>query len=174
LANASGLPVKHFIAACNANDAVPRYLQTEKYQPEKAIVTISNAMDVGDPSNFVRVLELFKNQFSSLAAKISSCSISDDETRATIKKVFVDYNYLTDPHGAVAYKALENYLQTHTGEKGIFLETAHPVKFYNVIEAVIKDKLEIPFSLHAILRENKVSTLIEAKYGALKDILEKL
>ena len=174
LANASGLPVKHFIAACNSNDVVTRYLRTEIYQPGKAIATISNAMDVGDPGNFVRVLELFKNQFSSLAAKVSSCSISDDETRATIKKVFVDYNYLTDPHGAVAYRALENYLQTHPGEKGIFLETAHPVKFYNVIEAVIKDKLEIPFSLQGILRENKVSTLIEAKYGALKEILEKL
>jgi threonine synthase len=174
LANASGLPVKHFIAACNANDAVTRYLQTGNYQPGKAIATISNAMDVGDPGNFVRILELFKQQFSSLAAKVSSCSISDDETRATIKKVFADKNYLTDPHGAVAYLALENYLQRHPGEKGIFLETAHPVKFYKVINSVIDDKIEIPASVQTILRKEKVSTQIEAKFGALKEILEQL
>ncbi|MBI5856602.1 MAG: threonine synthase [Sphingobacteriales bacterium] len=172
LANASGLPVKHFIAACNANDVVTRYLQTEKYQPGKTIPTISNAMDVGDPGNFVRVLELFKQQFSILAAKVSSYSISDDETKATIKKVFADKNYLTDPHGAVAYLALENYLQTHPGEKGIFLETAHPVKFYNIIESVINDEIEIPVSVQSLLRKKKVSTPIEAKFGALKEILE--
>lgn len=174
LANASGLPVKHFIAACNANDTVPRYLQTGNYQPEKAIATISNAMDVGDPGNFVRVMELFKQQFSILAAKVSSCSISDDETRRTIKKVFADKNYLTDPHGAVAYLALENHLQTHPGEKGIFLETAHPAKFYNVIDSVINDKIEIPASVQTMLLKEKVSTLIKPKFGALKEILEQL
>ena len=174
LANVSGLPVKHFIAACNANDVVTRYLQTQNYQPGKTMATISNAMDVGNPGNFVRVMELFQQQFSSLTAKVSSFSISDDETRATIKKVFADKNYLTDPHGAVAYLALENYLQTHPGEKGIFLETAHPVKFYNVIDSVINDQIEIPSSVQTILHKEKVSTLIEAKFEALKEFLEQL
>ena len=171
LANASGLPVKHFIAACNANDVVTRYLQTENYQPGKTIATISNAMDVGNPGNFVRVMELFQQQFSSLTAKVSSYSISDDETRATIKNVFTIKNYLADPHGAVAYLALEKYLHTHPGEKGIFLETAHPVKFYNVIDSVLNEKIEIPAPVQTILHKEKVSTQIEAKFGALKEIL---
>jgi len=128
-------------------------------------------MDVGNPGNFVRVMELFQQQFSSLTAKVSSYSISDDETRATIKNVFTIKNYLADPHGAVAYLALEKYLHTHPGEKGIFLETAHPVKFYNVIDSVLNEKIEIPAPVQTILHKEKVSTQIEAKFGALKEIL---
>ncbi len=174
LANASGLPVKHFIAACNANNVVTRYLQTENYQPAKAIATISNAMDVGDPSNFIRILELFHQQFHNLKTKVSSYSISDEQTRATIKKVYADSGYVADPHGAVAYLALEKYLQTHPAEKGIFLETAHPVKFYNVIEPLTDDQIEIPASVQNILGKEKVSSQIEADFGALQEMLLRL
>jgi threonine synthase len=174
LANASGLPVEHFIAACNANDVVTRYLDTETYQPKKAIATISNAMDVGEPSNFIRILELFQQQFNNLTTTLSSYSISDEETRATIKKVLADRDYLTDPHGAVAYLALEKYLYSHPQEKGIFLETAHPVKFYDVIEPVINTPVEIPDAVQAILNKEKVSRKTEAEFGALQQILLQL
>src|SRR5665213_156722 len=106
LAHISGLPVKHFIAACNANKVVPEFLSTQKYKPQKAVATISNAMDVGDPSNFVRILELFQHQFKELKNTLSSVSISDEETRQTIKEVYEKESYLLDPHGAVAYSCL--------------------------------------------------------------------
>ncbi len=126
LANISGLPVKHFIAACNANDVVTQYLASGNYIPAKTKHTISNAMDVGDPSNFIRILALYKNDFGSLANNISSYSISDDETKEAIKEVYENNNYLLDTHGAVAYKALKNYLSSHPDEKGIFWKQPIP------------------------------------------------
>jgi len=171
LAHISGLPVKHFIAACNANKVVPDFLQTEKYQPQKAVSTMSNAMDVGNPSNFVRILELFHHQFADLKKVLSSDSISDEETRKTIKEVFEKENYLLDPHGAVAYFALENYLKQHPEENGYILETAHPVKFYNVVEPVIHEKIPIPESVKSILDKEKESILMNADFEKLKDYL---
>jgi threonine synthase len=171
LANASGLPVKHFIAACNANNVVPQYFETQNYQPKKAVATISNAMDVGDPSNFVRIMELFQQQFSNLTAKVSSCSIPDDITKETLRSVYSQHNYLCDPHGAVAYRALEDYLQTNTNSKGIFLETAHPVKFYDVVEPVISKTVTVPESIKEQLTKEKKSTLIGAGVEELKRFL---
>ncbi len=171
LANASGLPVKHFIAATNANDVVPQYFTTQNYQPKKAVATISNAMDVGDPSNFVRIMELFQQQYSNLIAKVSSCSVTDDVTRQTLLSVYNEHNYLCDPHGAVAYRALEDYLQLHPGDKGIFLETAHPVKFFDVVEPVIGQTVEIPASIEEQLKLEKKSTIINADFAASKDYL---
>jgi len=171
LAHISGLPVRHFIAACNSNRVVPDFLETEKYYPQKAIATISNAMDVGDPSNFIRVLELFNNQFSELKSALSSCSISDEETRETIKNVFKNENYLLDPHGAVAYFALQNYLNTHPEEGGYILETAHPVKFYNVVEPVIQKKVSVPESVKSILEKEKQSIEMEPDFQLLKQYL---
>ena len=171
LANASGLPVKHFIAATNANNVVPQYFATQNYQAKKAVATISNAMDVGDPSNFVRIMELFQQEFSNLIAKVSSCSVTDEVTKQTLLSVYNEHNYLCDPHGAVAYRALEDYLQTHPNNKGIFLETAHPVKFYDVVEPVIGQTVEIPESIKVQLTQDKKSTLIDADFGALKDYL---
>ncbi|MFM2326655.1 MAG: threonine synthase [Bacteroidota bacterium] len=174
LANASGLPVKHFIAACNANNVVPQYFETQNYQPQKAVATISNAMDVGDPSNFVRIMELFQQQFSNLTAKVSSCSISDDITKETLRSVYSQHNYLCDPHGAVAYRALEDYLQTSTNSKGIFLETAHPVKFYDVVEPVIAQTVTVPDSIKEQLTKEKKSTLIGVGVEELKRFLMRL
>ena len=171
LAHISGLPVTHFIAACNANRVVPDFLQTQNYQPQKAIATISNAMDVGNPSNFVRILELFHNQFTDLKKVLGSYSISDEETRKTIKEVFEKENYLLDPHGAVAYFALQNYLKQHPEEKGYILETAHPVKFYDVVEPVIQQQIEIPKSVISILNKEKESTLMEPDFEKLKQYL---
>jgi threonine synthase len=171
LAFFSGLPVKHFIAACNANDVVPEFLKTQNYQAKNPVATISNAMDVGDPSNFVRILELFDHQFAELKNVLSSVSISDDETRKTIKNLFEKENYLADPHGAVAYTALNNYLSKNINQKGIFLETAHPVKFYDVVEPVINKKVPIPESLQPLLQKEKKSILMNADFDSLKDFL---
>ncbi|HZI68175.1 MAG TPA: threonine synthase, partial [Hanamia sp.] len=171
LAHVSGLPVKHFIAACNANKVVPEFLITEKYQPTKAVATISNAMDVGDPSNFVRILELFHHRFADLKNNLSSESISDDETRKTIKEVYTKENYLLDPHGAVAYRGLENYLKNHPEEKGFILETAHPVKFYDVVEPIINEKIPVPASVEAIISKEKLSTIMEVGFKNLKEFL---
>jgi threonine synthase len=171
LAHVSGMPVKHFIAACNANKVVPDFLSSEKYEPKKAIATISNAMDVGDPSNFVRILELFHHQFKEVKSMLSSVSISDDDTRKTIKDVFEKENYLLDPHGAVAYLALQTYLKENRAQKGYILETAHPVKFYDVVEPVIHTKIPIPESVEGILSKEKLSTVMEPGFKNLKEFL---
>lgn len=171
LAYCSGLPVRHFIAACNANAVVPDFLHSGQYQPKKAVATISNAMDVGNPSNFVRILELFHHQLGDLRNVLTGYSITDDETRAVIKQVYQQYHYLPDPHGAVGYLALERYLQQHTREKGMFLETAHPVKFYDVVEPVIGEPVPVPDTIEAQLKLEKQSTLIAPDYNTLKDLL---
>ena len=171
LAHVSGLPVKHFIAACNANDIVPNFMQTEKYEPKKAVATISNAMDVGNPSNFIRILEIFQHQFVSLKKVLSSCSISDQETKDTLQKVYQTERYLLDPHGAVGYLALQRYLQNNPVEKGIVLETAHPVKFYDVVEPVIGEVVPIPEPVQQQLLLEKKSTKIAAEVDLLKGFL---
>lgn len=171
LAHISGLPVKHFIAACNANDVVPTFMQTQKYVPKKAVATISNAMDVGNPSNFIRILEIFNNQFTDLKKVLSSCSVTDAATKDTLQKVYKNEGYLLDPHGAVGYWALQQYLQNNTSEKGIVLETAHPVKFYDVVEPVIGEAVSIPVAVQQQLVLQKNSTKIAAEVGLLKAFL---
>jgi len=169
LANISGLPIKHFIAACNANDVVPKFLQSTIYQPQPSVSTISNAMDVGNPSNFVRVMELFHQQIKELKKCFSSMSVSDEETKTTIKKVYNDTGYLLDPHGAVAYKALNDYLQKHKNEKGILLETAHPVKFPDVIENLLQIKIPVPENAKSMFAKEKQSILIAADFDKIKE-----
>lgn len=171
LAHASGLPVQHFIAACNANDVVPAFMQTEKYEPKKAIATISNAMDVGNPSNFIRILEIFDHQFTNLKNEVSSCSISDAETSNTLKEVYQKNKYLLDPHGAVGYLALQRYLHEHPAQKGIVLETAHPVKFFDVVEPIIDEKVPIPEAIQQQLLLEKKSVKIAADADLLKEFL---
>ncbi|RXK61504.1 threonine synthase [Lacibacter luteus] len=172
LAHMSGLPVQHFIAACNANNVVPNYMQSQQYQPKAAVATISNAMDVGNPSNFVRILELFHQQFPQLKEKFSSVSITDEATKQTMKRVFDATGYTLDPHGAVGYLALEEYLQQHSLLKGMFLETAHPVKFYDVVEPVLNETVPLPESVKDIIDLPKQSTKINATFEALKDFLK--
>ncbi|OJY90590.1 MAG: threonine synthase [Sphingobacteriales bacterium 40-81] len=173
LAYISGLPVQHFIAACNANNVVPRFLDNGNYEVRPAVATLSNAMDVGNPSNFVRVLELFNNNFINLKKILSGYTITDEETKATLKQVKKETGYLPDPHGAVGYLALQRYLAEHPGEKGIFLETAHPVKFYDVVEPVINETVPIPDAIQQILPLKKHSVVMDAEYGLLREYLLK-
>ena len=171
LAYASGLPVKHFIAACNANDVIPEYFKTGEYHPKLSVSTISNAMDVGNPSNFVRILTIFSNQTEELKRMLSAVSISDEDTKACIRKVFEEHHYLLDPHAAVGYVALEQYLDAHPGEKGLVIETAHPVKFYDVVEPVIGEKVAVPLTVADQLKLKSRSTRIGTEYASLKSFL---
>jgi len=175
LAHRSGLPVSHFIAACNANDTVPAYLRSGRYAVRPAVATLSNAMDVGNPSNFVRILELFHKEFNSLSKVLTSYSISDDETRQAIGDIYTKYHYLADPHGAVGYLALARYLAAQndprSAAKGIFLETAHPVKFYDGVEPIIGQKIPMPPAVQALLGKQKQSKKIDADFTQLKDFL---
>ncbi|MEO6254147.1 MAG: threonine synthase [Ferruginibacter sp.] len=173
LAQRSGLPIQHFIAACNANDTVPEFLRSGNYQPKKAVATISNAMDVGDPSNFIRIMEIFHQQIDGLKRSLNGYTISDDQTRATLTSVFGEQNYLLDPHGAVAYTALQEYQMQHPGTKGVILETAHPVKFYDVIEPLIKQTVPVPDTVAAQIKKEKLSTKISANSNELKEFLLK-
>lgn len=171
LAHISGLPAQHFIAACNANNVVPRYLFSGDYDVKPAVATISNAMDVGNPSNFVRVMQLFNNDYLDLKKILSGYTVSDEETRQTMRAVKQQTGYLPDPHGAVAYLALQQYLEQNAQQKGIFLETAHPVKFYDVVEPIIGEAVPIPPAIESILHLQKKSTLMDAKYEELKEFL---
>lgn len=173
LASQAGLPVNHFIAACNANDVVTNYLQTSNFKPQTAVPTLSNAMDVGNPSNFVRILEIFHHQFPELKNKLSSYSISDADTVATIREVYEQHNYLLDPHGAVGYLALKRYLESDPSSKGIFLETAHPVKFPDAVEKAASKKIEVPSSISAIMNKTKKSIEMKADYDELRTHLLK-
>ncbi len=170
LAHVSGLRVAKFIAACNANDVVTRFLQTEDYEPRRSVATLSNAMDVGSPSNFVRVLEIFDNKFVDLKEKLESVSISDDTTAATMREVYSQCNYILDPHGAVGFRALEDYLNVHDGAKGIVLETAHPVKFDSVNE-IVGTQADVPAGVKDLFVRKKVSIEMDNDYGRLKEIL---
>jgi len=171
LAQQSGLPIKHFIAACNANDTVPEFLRSGNYQPKEAVPTISNAMDVGDPSNFIRIMEIFHQQKDNLEKTLTGYTISDDQTKATLISALKEYNYLLDPHGAVAYNALQQYQVLHPNTKGVVLETAHPVKFYDVIEPLINKTVPVPEVVAEQIKKEKVSTKISADVNELIEFL---
>ena len=134
IAKRMGLPIKRFIAANNANDVFYEYLVTGEYRPRHSVQTIANAMDVGDPSNFARVLDLYGNDHAAITAEISGCTYTDKEIASTMRQTLEEEGYLLDPHGAVAFRALTEYLKP--GETGIFLETAHPAKFKETVEGI--------------------------------------
>jgi threonine synthase len=186
IAKESGLPLGHFVAACNANDVVTRYMATEKYEVKPSVVTISNAMDVGNPSNFVRILEMMQNNFSTLSNALTSYSISDNDTKETIARVYKINNYILDPHGAVAFIAAEQFLSEqqvnnktiNTTEDAfnagaIILETAHPVKFPEVVEEAIGQTLSIPASVQNLFEKEKVSIPLAPNYTAFKNWMRK-
>ncbi|HEY0434964.1 MAG TPA: threonine synthase, partial [Chitinophagaceae bacterium] len=164
LANASGMPAAHFIAACNANDVIPEFLLTGDYRPKRTVATISNAMDVGDPNNFVRILEIFGKDSTMMKRLLSATSITDDETRETIATIFRDTRYLLDPHGAVGYISLERWLDKHRQDAGYFVETAHPIKFYDVVEPVIGAAIDLPDAVKAIIDRPKSAVQIEPEF----------
>lgn len=171
MAAAMGLPVSHFVAATNVNDTVPRFMETGKYDPHSAVPTLSNAMDVADPSNFVRILELFGNSLPSLQAKLSSYSFTDAETSVTMEKVWKEHHYMLDPHGAVGYLGLQQYLQDHPELTGIFLETAHPVKFEDTAPKSIRDEIYTPAKVASLYYKEKQATLLPTDYNTFKNWL---
>lgn len=170
MAQQLGLPIHHFIAANNSNQVVTNYLDTENYTPKPTIQTLSNAMDVGNPSNFVRIQEIFNNEFQTLKTHLTSFSFTDEETLAGMKTLYNLYNYTADPHGAIGFLAAEAYQKSHPNTHCVFLETAHPTKFLNVVEKVISEQIELPHQIKMVMNQEKKSTLIST-YQELKQIL---
>lgn len=164
-----GLPIKRFIAANNANDIFYNYLQSGVYSPRPSVQTIANAMDVGDPSNFARILDLYGKDHDAICKDISGATYSDEQIAATIKDVITRTGYLCDPHGACGYKALQEGLQP--GEVGVFLETAHPAKFKDTVEAIIGQPVAIPEKLAAFMKGTKQSVPLSKEFADFKAFL---
>lgn len=164
-----GLPVKRFIAANNKNDIFYQYLQTGVYSPRPSVATIANAMDVGDPSNFARVLDLYKHSHEAIKGDISGATYTNEQIAETMKAVWNTEKYLLDPHGACGYRALQEGLQAN--EIGIFLETAHPAKFKDTVEEIIGEEIAIPEKLQAFMRGEKQSIEMSKMFDAFKSYL---
>ncbi len=164
-----GLPVKRFIAANNANDVFFKYLQTGKYEPKASVQTIANAMDVGDPSNFARVYELYGKNHNAICADISGATYTDEQIAETIKEVKAETGYVCDPHGACGYRALKEGLKE--GEVGVFLETAHPAKFKDTVDHILGGDIEIPAKLQAFMKGTKKSVPMSKDFADFKQFL---
>ncbi|WP_350291461.1 threonine synthase [uncultured Croceitalea sp.] len=162
-----GMPTKHFIAATNVNDTVPKYMENGEYHPRPSIATISNAMDVGDPSNFVRIRHLYDNDFNELTKNLSSFSFDDNETKKAMQNIHKISGYVSDPHGAVGYLGLKKYQENNQNTYGLFLETAHPVKFLEVVQDTLNIDPEIPSQIKKVIGKEKVSQKIST-YEELK------
>ena len=172
MAQQLGLPISHFVASNNANNSVTEYLENEIYTPKPSVQTISNAMDVGNPSNFIRVQEIYKSNFNRLKDNLSSFSFSDDATKNALKEIYKTYNYVADPHGAVGYLGAKVYLKIQTKAHVVFLETAHPTKFLEVVEKVINKEQALPKQIQEVVGRKKVAIKIST-YNNLKDFLLK-
>ncbi|MAM17058.1 MAG: threonine synthase [Flavobacteriaceae bacterium] len=156
MAQQMGLPIDHFIASTNSNDSVPRYLKTGNFEPLQTIQTISNAMDVGNPSNFIRIQKIFNNDIFRMKKIISGYSYSDIETKKSLIEIYKKNGYIADPHGAVGFLGLKEYLSKQNKDHyGVFLETAHPVKFIDSVEKILKLKVQIPNRLKSALSKKK-------------------
>ncbi len=166
-----GLPVHRFIAATNQNDIVPTYLKTKLFSPRPSVQTISNAMDVGNPSNFARMLDLYQNDFGSFSGDVAGCHYSDEQTNMAMREVFESKKYILDPHGAVGYLGLKEYSKSNPNAVGIFLETAHPVKFGEVVERAIDQSVAIPERLNSYLKKEKQSKKMANSFSGLKEFL---
>jgi threonine synthase len=173
MAKKLGLPIQHFVAATNANDIVPEYLETKEFLPRVSVSTISNAMDVGNPSNFARILDLFENDWVQIKKEITGYMFSDDETRKMMRSVFQTQGYILDPHGAVGLLGLKKYLDSNKKSVGVFLETAHPAKFKSVVDEVIQSQVTLPARLQAFMMREKMSVAMEPDYSSLKNFLLK-
>ncbi|WKL48343.1 threonine synthase [Flavobacterium pectinovorum] len=170
MAKKLGLPIEHFVASTNVNDTVPRFLENGKYEPKPSKATISNAMDVGNPSNFIRIQELYNNDLKAFEKDFSSYSYTDEETLEALKNIYKADGYIAEPHGAVGYLGLKKELQKHDNAIGVFLETAHPIKFLDVVEPALGITLPIPEQIESVINEEKVSVKIKT-YDELKGFL---
>lgn len=168
-AHRMGLPIKRFIAANNRNDIFYQYLQTGEYNPRPSVQTIANAMDVGDPSNFARILDLYSRSHETICSLISGATYTDEQIAETVADTYSRTGYLLDPHGACGYRALSEMLQP--GEQGVFLETAHPAKFRDTVESIIKAEVAIPEKLQAFMRGTKQSVPMTAQFEDFKAYL---
>jgi threonine synthase len=169
LSKKMGLPIYRLIGSTNANDVVPRYLESGKYDPKPSVSTISNAMDVGDPSNFYRLKELFPG-LEELNKVLYSTAFTDEQTKSAIKKVYDKSSYLLDPHGAVGYLGLERYRKTIESDSvGVIFETAHPAKFKETVEEVIAKEIPMPANLADAVAKEKKSILISSSYDDFKE-----
>ena len=166
-----GLPVKRFIAANNRNDIFYQYLKTGQYAPKPSVQTIANAMDVGDPSNFARILDLYEGSHDAIASEISGETYTDDQIRETVQLTYDETGYLLDPHGACGYRALSENLQP--GEVGVFLETAHAAKFLHTVEDIIGTDINIPEKLKAFMNGTKQSVPMSKNFMTFKEWLLK-
>ena len=164
-----GLPVSRFIAANNKNDIFYQYLQTGKYNPRPSVATIANAMDVGDPSNFARVLDLYQESHEAICRDISGTTYTDEQIRETVKTTYKQTGYLLDPHGACGFRALKEGLKE--GEVGVFLETAHPAKFLETVESIIGESVEIPAKLQEFMKGEKKSLQMTKEFADFKSYL---
>jgi threonine synthase len=169
IAKRMGLPIRRFIAANNRNDVFYRYLQTGDYTPRPTIATLANAMDVGNPSNFTRILHLYKSDFCAICRDIRGAAYTNDEIIDTIRTCKKEYEYLLDPHGACAYRALQESMQQ--GETGIFLETAHPAKFKHTMDLILNTDMPLPRALRAFIRKRKQSVAMSNDFTDLKEYL---
>jgi threonine synthase len=166
-----GLPITHFVASTNSNDTVPEYFITGNYVPKPSVATLSNAMDVGNPSNFVRIQEMYNNNLEDFKVDFSSYTFTDEETIKAMKKIYSDFQYIAEPHGAVGYLGLKKEMDKFNKESvGFFLETAHPIKFMEVVETILNTKLTIPKQILTILNKEKISSKIKT-YDDFKNTL---
>ncbi len=172
LAKKLGLPIAHFVASTNVNDTVSEFLETGNYKAKPSKATISNAMDVGNPSNFVRIQEMYHHDLQEFHKDFSSYSFTDKETVVAIQELFIDSNYIAEPHGAIGYLGLKKELEKNPNAIGVFLETAHPIKFLETVEPTLEIKLEIPKQIASVMDQEKKSIKI-ANYNDLKFFLKK-
>lgn len=172
LAKKLGLPIEHFVASTNVNDTVPEFFETGIYNPKPSKPTISNAMDVGNPSNFVRIQEMYNNNLTEFKKDFSSYSFNDEQTKEALLEIYNKTKYIAEPHGTVGYLGLKHQLLNHKNSIGIFLETAHPIKFLEVVEPILNIKLEIPLQIESVLNKEKQSIKIKT-YEDLKAFLLK-
>jgi threonine synthase len=170
IAKKLGLPIDHFVASTNVNDTVPRFLENGTYDPKPSISTISNAMDVGNPSNFVRIQEMYNNDLNAFSKDFSSYRYTDNETKQIMIDIYKSSGYVAEPHGAVGYLGLKKELKNDDSKIGIFLETAHPIKFSDFVEPVLNIKLPIPTQIESVLNKEKKSIKIKT-YEELKSYL---
>ena len=170
LAQKLGFPFAHFIASNNANNVVERYFKTNTYSPLPSIQTISNAMDVGNPSNFIRIQKLYDNDFEALKNNLSAYSFSDEQTKEALSAIYKGSGYIADPHGAVGYLGCKSYREKNPAAQTIFLETAHPTKFLDVVEAVIPEKIALPTQIQAVIEKEKSAIFVE-DYSQFKTFL---
>ena len=173
IAQKLGLPIKHFIASNNENNVVTRYLKSNSYEPKPSVQTVSNAMDVGNPSNFIRIQAIYNNNFETLKSNLSSYSFTDDETKQALDEIYKTTQYIADPHGAVGYLGCKSYLETNPQAHCVFLETAHPTKFLDVVKEVISTDILLPPQIKAVIDKQKVATDIK-DYSEFKAFLTQL